>query len=303
MGGLFYIMRSFKMTTISVIIPTFNRHQTIRRALLSVKQQTLPATEIIVVDDGSTDQTAEIVQKEFPDVVYIFQKNKGVSSARNKGIIQASGEWIAFLDSDDEWLPQKLERQMAALQKAPRYRLCHTEEIWIRRGKRVNPRKIHQKHGGYIFEYCLPRCVISPSSVIIHRDIFKDYGLFDESLPAAEDYDLWLRICAFEPVLFIQDPLIIKYGGHDDQLSRKYWGLDRYRIYALEKLLYTGRLSLSQEKLLLEELIRKLDIVIGGAQKRGNREMVNRYAEKRKKYAAQLKRYLGNSKPHNPSLK
>ncbi len=101
-------------------------------------------------------------------------------------------------------------------------RVCHTDEIWIRNGRRVNARKKHGKKGGWIFQHCLPLCAMSPSSIMIHRDVFTALGGFDERLPACEDYDLWLRITARYPVLFTRQPLIEKYGGHDDQLSRKY---------------------------------------------------------------------------------
>jgi GT2 family glycosyltransferase len=155
----------------------------------------------------------------------------------------AKHEWIAFLDSDDEWLPHKLERQCEALERHPQYRFCHTDEIWIRRGRRVNPMKKHAKHRGYIFDQCLPLCVISPSSALIHRDLFDRYGTFDPELPVCEDYDLWLRICAREPVLYVDEALLLKFGGHEDQLSQAYWGMDRFRIRALENLIRSGALD------------------------------------------------------------
>jgi glycosyltransferase involved in cell wall biosynthesis len=188
---------------ISVIIPTHNRAHTVSLAIESVLKQSLPPAEIIIVDDGSTDETSALIQDEFPDCHYLHQQNQGVSSARNRGITAASGEWLAFLDSDDEWMPNKLAMQASALKSQPDVHLCHTEEIWIRNGTRVNQMKKHAKRGGWIFQHCLPLCAISPSSVIIHHSIFEDVGLFDETLPACEDYDLWLRICAFYPTLFI----------------------------------------------------------------------------------------------------
>ena len=146
------------MTTkfkISVIIPTYNRHALLERAVLSVLKQTRPADEIIIIDDGSTDGTAELIPKKFPQILYSWQENKGVSTARNAGIESASSEWIAFLDSDDTWLRRKLEYQQKSLIENPEFLICHTNEIWIRHGKRVNPLKKHQKSGGYIFEKCL----------------------------------------------------------------------------------------------------------------------------------------------------
>ncbi|MCP4992198.1 MAG: glycosyltransferase family 2 protein, partial [Gammaproteobacteria bacterium] len=220
---------------ISVIVPTYNRSQVLGRAIQSVLDQTFPAHEIIVVDDGSTDNTKQLVRDLFPQCRYIEQPNRGVSAARNTGIESATGNWLAFLDSDDEWLPGKLRAQIALLEKNPEVKICHTEEIWIRNGKQVNQMKKHAKSGGHIFQNCLPLCVISPSSVIIHREIFHEIGAFDEELPACEDYDLWLRICASHPVAFVEQPQINKYGGHEDQLSQKHWGMDRFRIKKKKK--------------------------------------------------------------------
>ena len=200
-----------------------------------------------------------------------------MSAARNVGIQAAQGEWIAFLDSDDAWVPNKLSAQLNALACSPGHRLCHTEEILIRNGVRVNQMKKHQKSGGLIFERCLPLCCISPSSVLIHRELFDEVGRFDEGLPACEDYDLWLRICSREPVLFVEEALIEKYGGHEDQLSRKFWGMDRFRIRALEKLLRSDALNTSQRSATLEMLIRKLEILLNGAKKRKNEDVVSEY--------------------------
>lgn len=273
---------------ISVIIPTYNRQYLLERALHSVFHQSLPAAEIIVIDDGSTDGSAELIPSRFPGVCYIRQEHRGVSHARNHGIEKATGEWIAFLDSDDEWLPKKLEAQVKALRENPRYRICHTDEIWIRRGRRVNPKKKHAKHGGYIFQHCLPLCIISPSSVMIHRSVFDDVGLFDESLPACEDYDMWLRICSRYPVLYIDTPLIIKYGGHSDQLSQQFWGMDRFRIYALEKILKTGIPKREDEHAARKILQQKISIYIQGAKKRGKDDEVEYYRQKLTHYGTKL---------------
>jgi glycosyltransferase involved in cell wall biosynthesis len=277
---------------ISVIIPTHNRAHTLKRALDSVLQQTLPADEIIVVDDGSTDNTAELLQTEYPQAVYLQQANAGVSRARNAGINAARNDWLALLDSDDAWHPQKLERQAHALQTQPQYRLCHTDEIWIRNGKRVNPMNKHAKRGGYIFQHCLPLCAISPSSVLMHRDLLDEVGPFDETLPACEDYDLWLRITARYPVLYLDEALITKYGGHDDQLSRKHWGMDRFRIQALEKIINRGELNPEDRRAALEMLEQKLGILLTGARKRGNDEIVQCYSMKHHVYKKQLERCL-----------
>lgn len=260
--------------SVSVIIPTHNRMDLLHRALKSVDAQSVVPSEIIVVDDGSSDGTAEMLVKQFPHVHYIFQENQGVSKARNVGIEHAKGDWVALLDSDDEWLSNKLERQLQQLKLNPQIRLCHTEEIWIRCGKRVNAMNKHRKYGGYIYNECLPLCVISPSSVVIHREIFQDVGLFDETLPACEDYDLWLRVCSQYPVVFSEEPLIIKHGGHDDQLSRRYWGMDRFRIQALQNILNSQTLSEPQYIATVGMLVEKCRIYIQGANKRGKHDEV-----------------------------
>ncbi len=260
------------MVNVSLIVPSYNRIILLRRALRSIEEQTLKPDEVIVIDDGSTDDTRQVIKKEFPSVVYHFQQNRGVSSARNFGIKESRGEWLAFLDSDDEWLPGKLEKQIELIGKNSDMKVCHTEEVWIRDGRRVNAMKKHRKKGGWIFRHCLPLCAMSPSSIMIHRSVFDQIGLFDEALPACEDYDLWLRITSRFPVLFAEEPLINKYGGHDDQLSRKYWGMDRFRIQALTKILADRQLKREDRLAAVEMLVKKLKIYIHGAEKRGKIE-------------------------------
>jgi glycosyltransferase involved in cell wall biosynthesis len=273
---------------ISVIIPTYNRAKTLPRALDSVYAQTHQADEVILVDDGSVDGTCEMLAERYPACRYLTQQNQGVSSARNLGISQASGDWIALLDSDDAWRPEKLALQSEALAAHPHLRLCHSEEIWIRNGVRVNAMRKHAKSGGRIFQQCLPRCVISPSSVLLHRSLFEQYGLFDTALPACEDYDLWLRLCAHEEVLFIDKALTIKYGGHDDQLSRQHWGMDRFRVLALEKLLKATSLSEVDRQAVRQTLIGKAGILAQGAEKRGKREQARHYRLIQTRYQAQI---------------
>ena len=257
--------------TISVVIPTYNRRRFIGHCLDSILQQTLPVDEIILVDDGSTDGTSDWARSTYPKIKVIQKRNSGVSSARNAGIQRAKSTWIAFLDSDDVWLPQKMERQVKALRNSPSYRICHTEEKWIYDGRERPVAAAYRKKGGWIFEDCLPVCAISPSTVLLHREVFQKIGLFDESLPACEDYDLWLRITSKYPVLLVDEPLIEKRAGHDDQLSREA-GLDRYRIHALQKILGQEDLDTSYRETVLETLGSKCEIYAQGAEKRGRVE-------------------------------
>jgi glycosyltransferase involved in cell wall biosynthesis len=237
------------------------------RAIDSVLAQTRQAEEILVVDDGSTDGTGDLLARYGSALRVLTRTNAGAAAARNLGIRHGKGEWLAFLDSDDAWLPEKLARQLSCLD--PDTLVAYTNEIWIRRGRRVNAMKKHGKRGGLIFEHCLPLCIISPSSVIIHRRVFDRVGLFDETLPVCEDFDLWLRICARYPVHFLDESLIVKYGGHADQLSRRYWGLDRFRIQALEKIVASETLKTAYRLAALDTLLAKLAIYAKGARKRG----------------------------------
>ncbi|MEZ5592004.1 MAG: glycosyltransferase family A protein [Gammaproteobacteria bacterium] len=272
--------------TISVIIPAHNRAHTLPRALDSVLAQTHPADEIILVDDGSSDDTAALLHTHYPTVRYLHQPNQGVSAARNSGIRVASGDWIALLDSDDAWLPHKLACQARQLDSgAP---LIHSDEIWIRNGVRVNPMKKHAKSGGWIYQQCLPLCAISPSAALLRRDLFQHIGLFDDSLPACEDYDFWLRVCARHPVVYIDEPLILKYGGHADQLSRRYWGMDRFRVQALEKALREAPLNSADRLATLQMLTQKLTILAQGAYKRGKHNEAADYRQRLQRYQQQL---------------
>jgi len=233
---------------------------------------------LIVVDDGSTDGTAQLVEQisnTDPRVRYFYQDNQGVSAARNFGLSKVKGDWIAFLDSDDEWLPEKLSQQVQLLKQSDLL-ICHTEEIWVRNGVRVNQMKKHQKQGGDVFEKSLAMCAMSPSSIMIHKSVFDDVGVFDESFIVCEDYDLWLRIAAKYEVAYVEEPMIIKYGGHEDQLSSRYFGMDQYRIRAIEKLLTDMPNTLPQEKrqLALDTLVKKLSILEKGARKHENVELI-----------------------------
>lgn len=263
------------MTTVSVVIPTFDRVSVLPRALDSVLAQTRPADEILVVDDGSRDGTAALAER-YPSVCWLHGPNRGVSAARNRGIRESHGEWLAFLDSDDAWEPEKLELQLEAvaadLAEASDAALVHCDETWIRNGRRVNPRLRHRKRGGWIFRHCLPLCAISPSAAMVRRRVFAEIGVFDEDLPACEDYDLWLRLTARFPVLFLDRRLVIKHGGHPDQLSRRIPALDRYRIAALARILESGILSDEDRAAALQTLEEKTAVYAAGARKRGRTE-------------------------------
>jgi len=265
------IEKKQKKPLISVIIPTYNRGWIIKEAIDSVLSQDYRDFELIIVDDGSTDNTLEILNAYQDDITVLRQNNHGVSAARNWGITAASGRFIAFLDSDDLWLPQKLFRQVEFFNKNPDAQICQTEETWIRKGVRVNPKKRHKKLWGMIFEQSLALCLVSPSAVMIRRSLFDEVGVFDEKLPVCEDYDLWLRISCRFPVYLVDTPLIIKRGGHDDQLSASS-GLDKFRIKSLKKIIENDLLSKTQYREAVKTLKEKCAIYSAGCSKRGRKE-------------------------------
>ena len=261
---------------VSVIIPTYNRKELVRRAIQSVLAQSFSKYSLIVVDDGSTDQTDKIL-KEFKGAKIHFyrQDHKGVAAARNLGIKEARGEFIAFLDSDDTWHPKKLEVQMEFFRKNPEAMIAQTEEEWIRDGRPLKPQKKHKQHSGNIYRECLPLCIVSPSAVMMRRELFDKVGYFDDRLPACEDYDMWLRVAARYPIYLIEGKLTIKYGGHADQLSRTVGQLDKYRIQSMRKLLDGKILNPEQRKWTIEELKYKGKIYGEGCLKHGKTDEGN----------------------------
>lgn len=271
--------------SISVVIPVYNRIAFIDRALQSVYGQTRSADEIIVINDGSTDNIGAYIQQQHPEVRLLNQPHQGVSAARNTGIRAAGGNWISLLDSDDSWQPLKLERQCDELARNPEYSISHTNETWYRNGKVLPQKKKHRKQGGHIFQHCLPICAISPSSVMVRKTLFDKVGLFDEGLPACEDYDMWLRVCSQHPVLFIDEALTNKFGGHADQLSQMHWGMDRFRIVALQKCIESNALNDVDRQAAIHMLLKKIDIFMQGSEKHGTNTYSEQFMTLRQRYA------------------
>jgi glycosyltransferase involved in cell wall biosynthesis len=273
---------------VSVIIPAFNRAWCLAEAVDSVLAQGFGDFELIVVDDGSTDGTAALLAGYGDAIRVLRRENRGVSAARNAGIAAARGDLIAFLDSDDLWRSGKLRRQVAFFAAHPEALICQTEELWVRNGRRVNPGKRHRKRAGMIFEPSLDLCLVSPSAVMVRRELFERVGFFDERLPACEDYDLWLRVSCRFPVHLIETPLIVKRGGHADQLSRA-WGLDKLRIAAMVKLLGGDILDPVQRQAVRRVLGQKCVVYAGGCRKRGRTAEAEHYEH--------LARAFGNAGP------
>jgi len=256
---------------ISVVIPTYNRKELLEKAIISVLQQTHSPDEIIVVDDFSSDGTEEMVKAKFSHIRYIrLEKHLGVAAARNRGIKEASFEWISFLDSDDQWVSNKIEEQMKYIKRKPYYKICHTDEIWIKNNIRINQGKKHQKYEGWFFIPSLWMCLISPSSVIIHKSVFDSVGYFDEDFSVVEDYELWLRVTSRYPVGYVDKKLTVKFGGHDDQLSKTINGIEKYRLLAIEKLIKNRWVNGFYLEKAFETYFKKYLIYLNGCLKRGN---------------------------------
>jgi len=283
---------------VSVVIPAFNRWRLLAEAIDSVLAQSYRDFELIVVDDGSSDATASELAKLASRLQFFVTERRGVSAARNLGVSQSRGYYIAFLDSDDLWLNSKLERQTRFMDEHPEFHICQTDEIWIRNGVRVNPRAVHQKPSGDIFSSSLELCLVSPSAVMMTKALFDRTGGFDEAFPVCEDYDLWLRISAQHQVPLIPDRLTIKRGGHADQLSRSIWGMDRYRILALQKVLRSD-LDRSQEAAVLKMLRHKVAIVAAGARKRGREQE----AQNLEAIVAELEQEKLNGRQRDPDIR
>ncbi len=266
------------MPHVSVILPSWNRADWLKKSIDSVLEQTFRDFELIVVDDASTDSTQEILtiySGKFRSIT--FAKNLGVSAARNAAVKNCDSEWIAFLDSDDFWHPHKLQKQIAQTVIRAECPIHFTDEIWIRNGVRVNPKKKHQKLEGWIFKPSLELCLMSPSTVLLRRELFDVHGLFDETLPICEDYDLWLRLTAQHQVALLNEKLMTRHGGHADQLSRSDWGIDRYRVQSIIKILKTEKLSPEDRSAAIVVLRKKCEIIINGFRKRGKLQEIERY--------------------------
>jgi GT2 family glycosyltransferase len=269
----------------SIIIPTYNRAEFLKICIDSVIKQTFEDFEVIIIDDGSEDNTRSIIS-ELDDkrIKYIYQNHCGVSKARNTGIKTASGKFICFLDSDDRFRTEKLSVTYEYIKNHPQYKIFHSEELWYRNGTYLPPKKRHQKPSGYVFAHAVKLCCISISTAAIEREIFEDIGMFDENLPACEDYDFWLRVSSRYPIFLIPHYLTIKEGGHSDQQSKKYPAMDRFRIYSLEKILKSGILKPADYEIARQELIKKCSIYVAGAIKRQNKDAISYYQDIIKKY-------------------
>jgi glycosyltransferase involved in cell wall biosynthesis len=290
---------------VAVVIPVRDRAAMVREAITSVRGQTYRDLGIVVVDDGSADGSAAAAEAALAGAPVparvVCQPGRGVAAARNAGAAVLDARWIAFLDSDDLWLPQKLARQMAWLEARPQYRLAQTEERWIDAGRHRNPRVRHRKEER-IFLRSLARCLVSPSAVVLARALFESYGGFDEAFAVCEDYELWLRVTAREAVGLVAEALVVKRGGHAGQLSRSTWGLDRWRVAALAKLLATVPLRDEERAAVVAVAGAKCAVLAAGAERRGRSEEASRYRRLAAAFTAQTPSLRASAAPTGESF-
>jgi len=247
-----FASKHISLPLVSVIIPVYNRPGMAVEAVRSVLFQSYPHLECILVDDGSTEPPEEActVFAADPRFRYLRIEHTGMPGAvRNRGVEQAHFDLIAFLDSDDIWLPEKLERQVALMRggsesgaAAPRTQpiLIHTREIWLRGAKIISQKTQRHKRRGDVFEDALEKCMIGPSTVLMRRGGIEELRGFREDLEIAEDYEFWLRLTARYEVEYIDTPLVVKRAGHGEQLSEKYGQIEIFRIRGLHDLVRSG---------------------------------------------------------------
>ncbi|MDH4262688.1 MAG: glycosyltransferase family 2 protein [Spirochaetia bacterium] len=272
---------------VDVVIPVYNRDNLLLECIHSVINQTYEHLSIYVIEDGS-DVVAKYFSslnnpafaKSSKSISYIrLNTNHGVSYCRNLGASIGKGQYIAFLDSDDQWDKFKISRQLEYLENNPGYKWIHTNEIWQRNGVIINQKKEHKKEGGQFMKRLFQRCLISPSSVMFSRSFFESCGGFLHHFPVAEDYELWLRLNLKNPVAFVDEPLTIKRAGNWSQLS-KTPEIDKWRVLAMHRLyrMYKN----DQDFIDLFEfwkidVIKKTQILIKGAEKYGHLQKLQKY--------------------------
>ncbi len=257
------------------------------RAIQSVLSQTYNASEIIVVDDGSTDGTDDL----FPisGVTYHKITHSGYpGKVRNIGVELSKYDHIAFLDSDDIWMKDKLEKQVAYFKSHLDCRLLHTKERWIMNDKLISQKKRKHKKSGNVFKDSLQGCILGPSTVLMEKKLFNEFHGFDTKIEVGEDYDLWLRITDRVDIDYIDDELITKYAGHGDQLSFKYGYIEPFKIHVLEKNILEGNFKPQNREYAVESLSKKYEIIIGGCIKRNKQQVADNFISKRDSFFKEI---------------
>lgn len=206
---------------ISVVIPTHNRSDLIQRAIESVLNQTYKDVEIVVVSDGSTDNTEEVVQsyqEKYSNIQFLsIFPGKGANNARNEGIKASNGEYIAFLDDDDEWLPSKLEAQIDVFNSDSSIGMVYTGINVIYVKENVTYYSLSGKKGDLSKDILMKNVIGATPSVMIKKDVLDQSGYFDSAMPAKQDYDLWIRVCQVTKVGFVDQPMVNYYNYSGEQ--------------------------------------------------------------------------------------
>ena len=200
---------------VAVVLPCYNAETTLQRALDSVFSQTYTDFHVYAVDDGSTDRTLQVLAANAHRCSYISQVHRGPAAARNRAIRMANSPFIAFLDADDEWLPVKLERQIALLKDQPGVALvcsfCRLGDSTNEGGRVLS----HNVPGsGRLFKELIRNCFVFTPTVVVRRRCLEDVGLFRESLVVSEDFNLWLRIAARWRIVYLQESLAVVHKRH-----------------------------------------------------------------------------------------
>jgi glycosyltransferase involved in cell wall biosynthesis len=214
------------MVKVSVIIPTYNRAGLIARAIDSVLVQTFKDFELIIIDDGSKDNTKEAIKPFEGKIKYIYQNNGGISNARNRGIQESSGQYIAFLDSDDYWAPQKLEVQVKILDENPRVGIVYARMPIVNEHGEILGMKPNGISGKNFQELLRVWGDLPTSSVMTRRECFDRVGVFDNDLPPMEDIDMWLRIAHSYEIYEVEGQTLAYYWRHDHQITQ-----DSIKVY------------------------------------------------------------------------
>jgi len=260
------------MPKVSTIVPTYNYAHFLRDCVNSIIQQTYKDFEIVVIDDGSTDETRAIVESLIESnpgvqIRYIYQNNQGPAAARNHGIREAQGEYIAFCDADDVWAPEKLDKQLDLFEQDPELAMifsdmsqqvedgCYEESYFHKRG--INPEKFTNVYSKLIER----NNFIIPTTVVLRRKILDDVGIFDERYRVGEDYELWLRIAKKYKIGYIDKPLVIRFS-HEGSISRTKDVYCRDNIRITKELLSRYEFS-KKERFILRQRIKQNNYELG----------------------------------------
>jgi len=302
------------MPLVSVIVPTFNAGESLIETIRSALDQSFRDMEILVIDDGSSDDSAvEVLRRLGPDperaetlwrqrtasstgacgfgfwtrdlaLQYVYQSNRGMGTARNRGLQLSQGEYIAFLEPEYIWDKDHLQHQIDFFNERTDAWISHGRVVPFMRSVPRNGKKKPRGATAMEFTEVVAGTGVCASAIVIRRRCLESHGYFDENLPSCEDYDLWIRIAAHMPIYQIPEAIVHQKRSP----SIPSWSLDRYRVYALEKAFQSGHLNSEQRHRVAEEVVERCDILVDGYRKRNNTERANFYDRKKKKFEIEV---------------